>query len=170
MDERTWPETIPVPGDSHSAADVTVMCLALPPLFELAGDIAAFVARNATPELGLGGDIGQTGPALIRLGRDRALWRPAGTSPVVGYDPAGFAALPVGAGMAGFAVAGTGAEGLIRQGVALDLVDGSPSAAVLWCGHRIILLRNGDGWQIWSAAPEAWSVWAWLTGQEDAAT
>jgi hypothetical protein len=162
MDERTWPEAIPAPGDSHKTGDATVTCIALPALFEVAGDIAAFAARHAAPELGLGGDIGPAGPALIRLGRDRALWRHDAAP--TGYDGAGFAVLPLGGGMAGFAVTGAGAEGIARQGVALDLVDGSPSAAALWCGHRVILLRDGDGWQIWCAAPEAWAVWAWLTG------
>lgn len=163
MDERDFAEPIPEIGAEARVGGPTVVRIALPALVEVAGDIDGFGRSHPATELGCGGDVARPGPLLIRLARDRALWRPDGALPTAGWHAGGWATVPTGAGWAGLSVTGAGGEDLLRQGVALDLVDGSPSAAVLWNGHRVVLLRDGAGWQLWCATPEAWAVWAWLT-------
>jgi hypothetical protein len=162
MDERDFTEAIPQVGAQRQAGTVRVSRVALPELCEVAGDIVGFHARHPARELGCGGDVSRPGAALVRLARDRALWRPDGQLPALGWQASGWAALPVGAAWAGIAISGPGAEDLVRQGVALDLVDGSPSAAVSWRGHRVVLLRAGPDWQIWCSTAEIWAIWAWL--------
>lgn len=169
MTDRDWTEPLALSGMTATVGQARVTCRAAPPAWEIAGDIAAFVSAFPAREIGLGGAL-DGGDTILRLARDRAIWLPDTGSLDEGWHAAGWAALPVSDAWTILALTGPGATDLIRQHLALDLIDGSPSAAAMLAGHRILLLRDCDGWQLWCSAPEAWAIWRWLTGGAATAT
>ena len=165
MTERIWTEEVPKPGSRVALGSAELEMVEVPDIWQITGNIAGFAAAHPAPEIGLGGNLAPDGPALIRLGRDKALWRSGQSArPAGGWHSAGWAALPVTDAWVSIAVTGGDPDNLIRRLIALDLVDGSPSAAVLCAERLALILRDGAGWQIWCAASEVWILWHWLGG------
>lgn len=159
MTERNWTDAIPRPGMSLKLDGAEVGVAEPPTLWQIAGKIDAFAEGHPSVELGFGGELGANGNALIRIGRDRALWRnDNGMPPHSGWNADGWAALPVSDNWMVFILTGPKAEDHIRRFAALDLLDGSPSAVASFADHNAVVLRQGAGWQIWCPAPEAWGL------------
>ena len=78
MREREWASPIPVSGDVMEGTGVRVICRDIGGASLISGDLDAGLAALApdAPLLGLLGEMPQTGPAALRIGRDRAvlLW------------------------------------------------------------------------------------------------
>ena len=75
MTERIWTEEVPKPGSRAALGSAELEMVEVPDIWQITGNIAGFAAAHSAREIGLGGNLAPDGPALIRLGRDKALWR-----------------------------------------------------------------------------------------------
>ncbi|MCB2136685.1 MAG: hypothetical protein KDE08_12210 [Rhodobacteraceae bacterium] len=160
MADRNWTEDLLTPGMRATLDGAEIAVTDLNDLWLIAGDIDAFAAAHPARELGFGGRLSAGDDLLVRLGKDRSLWR-SGTDGQLasGWQQGGWAALPVSDGWTAFTLMGAGADTHVRRFLALDLLDGSPSAVAAFGDHGAVILRDEGGWQIWCNAPDAWSLW-----------
>lgn len=160
MADRTWTDDPPAIGTRAALDGAEITVTQLRNLWLIAGDVDAFATAHPARELGLGGELCPDDSLLIRLGRDRSLWRSGTSEPLAsGWQPGGWAALPVSDGWTAFTLTGSAAEQHLRRFIALDLLDGSRSAAAVFGERNAVILRDGAGWQIWCSALDAWSLW-----------
>ncbi|RBP17529.1 hypothetical protein DFR50_10220 [Roseiarcus fermentans] len=131
----------------------------------VSGDLAAALAALApgAPVLGLYEPAPKTAHAL-RIARDRALVvTPAPIGAEDGWRD-GWCATTVDDGWATIEVEGDGAPSVLMQGCAADLAAGSPSAAVLFAGFRVLLARTPGGFSLHVERPWLEALSTWLDG------
>ncbi len=131
----------------------------------VSGDLDAALAALApgAPLIGLYG-LAPDGAYALRVARDRALLvTPAPIGPADGWRQ-GWCATAVDDGWAAVDVEGDGAGLVLMQGTSADLAAGSPSAAVLFAGQRVLLARRPNGFRLHVEAPRLEALLKWLDG------
>jgi hypothetical protein len=131
----------------------------------VSGDVEAAIrtlARGA-PLIGLYG-LAPRGKHALRIARDRALLVTA--APLAAGDGwrDGFCATRVDDGWAVVEVVGEGAPLVLMQGTAADITAGSPSAAVLFAGFRVLLARTRAGFRLHVERPWLEALLTWMDG------
>ncbi len=131
----------------------------------ISGDLAAALkalARGA-PLLGLHALLPK-GRHALRIARDRALLvTPAPLGAADGWRE-GWCATAMDDATAVIEVEGAGADDVLMQATDADLAAGSPSAAVMFAGQRVLLARTGGGFRLHVERPRLEALLTWLDG------
>ena len=131
----------------------------------ISGDLAAAVAALApgAPLLGLYASA-PDGPHALSIGRTSALLvTPLPLAAADGWRD-DWCATSVDDGWAAIDVSGADAPLALAQGTSADLASGSPSAAVMFAGLRVLLARTAAGFRLHVEAPWLETLLTWLDG------
>jgi sarcosine oxidase gamma subunit len=131
----------------------------------VSGDLDAALAALApgAPLLGLYG-VAPEGPHALRIARDRALLETPVPLRAADGSREGWCATAVDDGWIAVDIEGPDAGLVLLQGTAVDLSAGSPSAAVLFAGSRVLLARTQAGFRLHIEASWLEALLAWLDG------
>lgn len=151
MDERDWTDRPLEIGARIETPDCTVTRREVGELSLISGDLRAALAVLAPQAALLGFGETPEGPDFaLRIGRDQALLVTNAALPVAaGWHAGGFALSPAGQGLARLDLTGPGAADLLAHGLAAPAPWTSPSAAILFCGHRVLVSGLPDGLSLW---------------------
>ena len=165
MRETDWAQARPFDGTLVARPGFSVRALTGIGQTLVSGDCEAAVAAIApgAPTIGLYQRVPEAAHAL-RIARDRALIvTPAPLALDDGFRD-GYCITRLDDGFAALEVEGEGAPLVLMQGCAEDLSAGSPSAAVLFAGLRVLLAGAQAGFRLHVERSGAEALLTWLDG------
>lgn len=167
MRETDWAPARPFDGPLVARPGFAVRALTGIGQTLVSGDCeAAFRAiAPGAPTLGLFESVPEAAAAYaLRIAHDRALIvTPAPLALEDGFRD-GFCVTHMDDGYAALIIEGDGAPLVLMQGCAEDLSAGSPSAAVLFAGFRVLLARTEAGFRLHVERSWAEALLTWFDG------
>ena len=163
MDERTWTNRTPSPGDRIEGAGIAVGCAAPGGALMISGDLSAALATlvPGAQLIGLGASVPE-GPFALCIARDRALIvTEAPLAPTPGWHGS-YAATPADDLYLCLTLEGTEAGTVVAAGTGTPLDASSPSAMALFAGMPCLVARGNGGFLIWVQRPEAAYLWSFI--------
>lgn len=151
MDERVWTDRPLDVGGTLHAPDCVVTRGAPGALSLISGDLSAALAALSLQAELLGFAAVPDSPTYaLRIGRDHALLvTPEPPQADMGWHAQGFALSDAGGAYARLDLQGPGAMDLLAHGLAAPAPEGSPSAALQFCGARVLVSGLPDGLSLW---------------------
>lgn len=165
MRETNWSPARPLDGVLVARPGFVARAVAGLGQTMISGDLAAALktlARGA-PLLGIMRAVPK-GRHALRIARDRALLvTPAPLEAADGWRE-GWCATRMDDAYAVIEVEGAGAGDVLMQATAADLAAVSPSAAVMFAGQRVLLVRTVGGFRLHVERPRLEALMTWLDG------
>ncbi|MEM6739899.1 MAG: hypothetical protein AAF646_07260 [Pseudomonadota bacterium] len=163
MDERAWIDEALTVGAGIEIGACRVTRQRPHHAAFISGDLDAAVARLAPGANAVGlCDFPRSDAYAIRISRDQALLVTASPlEPSAGWHGS-FALSPADDRFITLGVTGPGARGVLAQGTSADLGQGSPSAAIFFCGGHALLIGAENGYTLWIEAAYRYAVTTFL--------
>lgn len=155
--------TPPSLGAVLQGAGITARLIELPEQYLVSGNLAAFALASGQDVQGAGALGVAAGDSYgLRLARDRLLvvGSLAGAQP--GWNAAGYAVSPTGAGLAVIVFEGRHLPDLIGRATTIDPAAPGPSAAVSFAGVLALLYRHGGTLRLHVERGLTAYLWRWL--------
>jgi len=164
MDERTWTNATPEPGQVADYPGLTVTCAAPGGALMISGDLEAALAALSpgAPLVGCGG-VAPDGPHAIRIARDRALLVAPEPFEVSADWHDGYALSLADDLYLAVTLDGPRREEIASACTATPLDGSSPSATTLFCGFGAHVTREGQALVVRVQRPDAAALWSVLS-------